>query len=112
MIIGVIADTHGLVRTEVVDQFRGVSLIIPAGDIGIPDVLTALRAVTPVWAVRGNVDEGAWAESLSEAEVVECNGSYIYLSRWFLEIPGLSVCQRVNGPNPFDQFRVTRRECL
>jgi putative phosphoesterase len=79
MIIGVIADTHGLLRREVLELFTGVSLIIHAGDIGTPDVLTTLREIAPVRAVRGNVDKGAWADSLPETEVVEYNGSFIYL---------------------------------
>jgi putative phosphoesterase len=79
MILGVIADTHGLLRPEVLELFRGVSLIIHAGDIGTPDVLSTLRKVAPVRAVRGNVDKGTWAKSLSETDVVECCGSFIYL---------------------------------
>ena len=79
MIIGVIADTHGLVRPEVMELFRGVSLVIHAGDIGTPDVLSILRKVAPVRAVRGNVDKGAWAEALPETDIIECNGSFIYL---------------------------------
>jgi len=79
MTIGVIADTHGLVRPEVMELFRGVSLVIHAGDIGTPDVLSILRKVDPVRAVRGNVDKGAWAESLPETDVVECNDTFIYL---------------------------------
>ena len=79
MIIGVIADTHGLLRPEVLDLFREVALIIHAGDIGTPDVLNAMREAAPVRAVRGNVDKGAWAEALPETEVVECNGRFIYL---------------------------------
>jgi len=79
MIIGIIADTHGLVRPEVIALFRGVSQIIHAGDIGSPDVLSALGVRAPVRAVRGNVDRGAWAENLPETEVVECAGCYIYL---------------------------------
>jgi putative phosphoesterase len=79
MIIGVIADTHGLVRPEVVTLFSGVSLIIHAGDIGTPDVLSTLRNVAPVRAVRGNVDKGAWGKSLPETEAVACRGSFIYL---------------------------------
>ena len=80
MIIGVIADTHGLLRPEVLELFQGVSLIIHAGDVGTPDVLSTLRKVAPVRAVRGNVDKGAWAKSLPETEVVECNGSFIRLT--------------------------------
>jgi hypothetical protein len=79
MIIGIIADTHGLVRPEVIALFRGVSQIIHAGDIGSPDVLSVLGVIAPVRAVRGNVDRGAWAENLPETEVVECAGSFIYL---------------------------------
>ena len=79
MMIGVIADTHGLLRPEVLELFKGVSLIIHAGDIGTPDVLSTLRKVAPVRVVRGNVDKGAWGKSLPETEVVECNGIFIYL---------------------------------
>ena len=79
MIIGVIADTHGLLRPEVLELFRGVSLIIHAGDIGTPDVLTTLTEIAPVRAVQGNVDKGTWAEALPKTDVVECNGSFIYL---------------------------------
>ena len=79
MIIGVIADTHGLVRPEVIELFRGVSLIIHAGDIGSLAVLETLQEVAPVRAVGGNVDKGAWAESLPETDVVECSGCFIYL---------------------------------
>ena len=79
MMIGVIADTHGLLRPEVLELFRDVSLIIHAGDIGTPDVLDTLREVAPVHAVRGNVDKGAWGTSLPQTEVVECNGIFIYL---------------------------------
>jgi len=79
MIIGVIADTHGVVRPEVVELFRGVSLVIHAGDIGTSDVLNALGEVAPVRAVRGNVDKGTWTEALPETDVVECAGSLIYL---------------------------------
>ena len=79
MIIGVIADTHGLLRPEVLELFKGVLLIIHAGDIGTPDVLSTLQKVAPVRAVRGNVDKGAWGMSLPETDVVECNGSFIYL---------------------------------
>ena len=79
MIIGVIADTHGLLRPEVFELFKGVSLIIHAGDIGKPDVLSILRKVAPVRAVRGNVDKGAWADSVPSTDVVEVNDRFIYL---------------------------------
>jgi putative phosphoesterase len=79
MIIGVIADTHGLLRPEVLELFRGVSLIIHTGDVGTPDVLSTLREIAPVRAVRGNVDKGAWADSVPATDVVEVNDRFIYL---------------------------------
>jgi uncharacterized protein len=78
-LIGVISDTHGLVRPEVIEALRGVELIIHAGDIGRPAVLTALQAVAPVVAVRGNVDRGEWAKKLPETEVVQFGQFLIYL---------------------------------
>lgn len=62
-LIGVISDTHGLLRPEGVQALRGVELIIHAGDIGTQEVIDALRALAPVTAVRGNCDRGAWAEA-------------------------------------------------
>ena len=79
MIIGVIADTHGLLRPEVLELFTGVSLIIHAGDVGTPDVLSTLREIAPVRAVRGNVDKGTWADSVPATDVVEVNDRFIYL---------------------------------
>jgi putative phosphoesterase len=77
-LIGVISDTHGLVRPEVIEAFRGVELIIHAGDVGRPEVLTALQAVAPVVAVRGNVDRGEWAKKLPETEVVQLGRFLFY----------------------------------
>jgi len=78
-LVGVVADTHGLVRPEVVDALRGADLIVHAGDVGTPEVLAALRMVAPVVAVRGNNDRGAWAEALPATEVVELDGTALYL---------------------------------
>jgi putative phosphoesterase len=66
MLIGIISDTHGLVRPEAIAALQGTELIVHAGDVGKPAVLDALRAVAPVVAVRGNVDRGPWATSLPE----------------------------------------------
>ncbi len=77
--IGVISDTHGLVRPQAVQALHGVDLLIHAGDIGKPEVLEALRSVAPVVAVRGNNDTGAWANELSETEVVEVGQVRIYV---------------------------------
>ncbi len=69
--MGVISDTHGLLRPEVISAFEGVSLIIHAGDVGRPAVLEALRNIAPVVAVRGNTDRDAWAFRLPLTEVVD-----------------------------------------
>ena len=62
--LGVIADTHGLVRREALRALADSDLIIHAGDVGTPDVLVALREIAPVVAVRGNNDNRAWAHRL------------------------------------------------
>lgn len=77
--IGVVSDTHGLMRPEALALLAGCERIIHAGDIGGPGVLEALERVAPVVAVRGNNDHGAWAESLPEWEVVEAGGTSIYV---------------------------------
>jgi putative phosphoesterase len=73
-LIGLISDTHGLLRPEAVDALRGSEIIIHAGDVGRPDVLGHLMAIAPVFAVRGNVDGGAWAAALPETETVSFGG--------------------------------------
>src|SRR5208282_4606930 len=70
-LVGVISDTHGLVRPEAVTALQGVSLIIHAGDVGTPEVLRQLRVIAPVVAVRGNTDQDSWARELPLTEVVE-----------------------------------------
>jgi putative phosphoesterase len=77
--IGVISDTHGLLRPEAVEGLRGCALIIHAGDIGEPQVLNDLRTLAPVVAVRGNRDKGAWAAALPTSEVVEFGADLIYV---------------------------------
>lgn len=77
--VGVISDTHGLVRPEALAALAGSDLIVHAGDVGGPEVLDALRAVAPVFAVRGNNDRGAWAQAIPETEVVETGGVCLYV---------------------------------
>ncbi len=77
--IGVISDTHGLVRPQALGALRGSDLIIHAGDVGAPEVLERLRALAPVAAVRGNVDRGAWADELPEERTVEVGGARIHV---------------------------------
>ena len=76
--IGIISDTHGLLRPEALAALRGASQIIHAGDIGAPEILEALQALAPVSAVRGNVDRGEWAQALSATRVVEVAGVLLY----------------------------------
>lgn len=66
LLIGVISDTHGLLRPEALRALEGSDAILHAGDVGEPAILTALGKIAPVHAVRGNVDTEAWAEGLSE----------------------------------------------
>lgn len=77
--IGLISDTHGLVRPEVLAALHGCDLIVHAGDIGADDVVPALRRLAPVVAVRGNVDHGPWCEEFRRTEVVEIDGSHLYV---------------------------------
>lgn len=78
-IIGVISDTHGLLRPQACDILRGVDRIVHAGDIGSADVIAELQAVAPVTAIRGNVDKGAWADAFPQTEVFEVDGRYIHV---------------------------------
>jgi uncharacterized protein len=78
-IVGVISDTHGLLRPQALDALRGSQLIIHAGDIGAPRILKELAQIAPVRAVRGNVDVQPWAEALPQTEVVEIGGAHLYV---------------------------------
>jgi uncharacterized protein len=78
-ILGVISDTHGLLRPEAIEALRGSAHILHAGDVGEPEILERLREIAPVTAVRGNVDQGAWASALPRTEVVEFEGVSIYV---------------------------------
>ena len=69
--IGLIADTHGLLRPEALAALKGSDLILHAGDIGDPGIIAALGRIAPVTAIRGNVDRGAWAQSFPATEVAE-----------------------------------------
>jgi putative phosphoesterase len=77
--VGVVSDTHGLLRPQALDALAGSDLIIHAGDVGRPEVLDALRALAPVRAVRGNVDKGSWAARLPMTELVEAGGHLLYV---------------------------------
>jgi len=79
MIFGVISDTHGLLRPQVLDLLRGSDHILHAGDIGDPEILDRLATIAPVIAVSGNIDKGSWAKKLPLTEVFEAVGVSIYL---------------------------------
>ena len=79
MHIGIISDTHGLLRPEAERALQGVELIIHAGDVGAPEVLGKLKQIAPVFAVRGNVDTADWASELPATTVVEAYGFSFYV---------------------------------
>ena len=78
-LIGIISDTHGLLRPQVLQAFKGVDLILHAGDIGRPEVLDGLRSVAPVQPIRGNNDSAPWAKQIPETELVRVGAVAIYL---------------------------------
>lgn len=84
--VGLISDTHGLLRPEAAAFLRGSDLIVHAGDICDPSVLEALRAIAPTTAVRGNNDRGDWADSIRESELVEVGGIVLYAIHDIAEI--------------------------
>ncbi|HEV2431507.1 MAG TPA: metallophosphoesterase family protein [Burkholderiales bacterium] len=77
--VGLISDTHGLLRPEALAFLRGSDFIVHAGDIGDAAVLEELRRLAPLTAVRGNNDNGPWAKSIAETEVLEVGGVLIYV---------------------------------
>jgi len=76
--VGLISDTHGLLRPEAVAFLRGCDHIVHGGDVGREEVLLQLAGIASLTAVRGNNDMGAWAEALAETELVEVCGVSIY----------------------------------
>lgn len=79
MIIGVISDTHGLLRPEALAALKGSDYIIHAGDIGEPQILDKLAAIAPLTAVRGNVDHAEWAQEIPATNILEIDGISIYV---------------------------------
>jgi len=79
IVIGVISDTHGLLRPDALAALQGSNYIVHAGDIGDPDILTRLKEIAPVTAIRGNVDCEAWARKMPETNVLEVGGVSIYI---------------------------------
>ena len=78
-LIGVISDTHGLIRPQALQALQGVDLIIHAGDIGALEVMDALRLIGPVVAIKGNNDNEGWATSLPDTKLVQLNAAKLYV---------------------------------
>jgi hypothetical protein len=79
MLIGIISDTHGLLRPEALAALQGSDRIIHAGDIGDSQILDRLSEIAPVTAVRGNVDRESWARNIPETSILEIDGISIYI---------------------------------
>jgi uncharacterized protein len=79
IVLGVISDTHGLLRPEALEALRGSQLIVHAGDVGAPEILEKLALVAPVRAVRGNADKECWADALPPFDIVEAGGVQLYV---------------------------------
>ena len=92
--MGVISDTHGLLRPEAVEALHDSDLIVHAGDVGDPAVLERLRAIAPTTAVRGNVDTGAWAKALPVSDVVNVGKLRVYVLH---EISALDLDPKAAG---------------
>jgi putative phosphoesterase len=77
--LGIISDTHGLLRPKAIAALRGSDRILHAGDVGKIEILEALAQIAPVTAIRGNIDTGSWARALPATEIVEIGGVSIYM---------------------------------
>jgi putative phosphoesterase len=77
--VGIISDTHGLVRPQALAALRGCAHIVHAGDIGAREVLDALATIAPVTAIRGNNDRDAWARDLPDTATIEVHGTWLYI---------------------------------
>lgn len=87
-IIGVISDTHGLIRPEALAALKGVEVIIHGGDIGKVEVLQSLSAIAPVYAIRGNNDRDPWAKKLPDILNLQINGAKIHVIHNVHELDG------------------------
>ena len=77
--IGIISDTHGLLRREAIEQLTGADHIIHAGDIGAPEVIKGLQRIAPTTAVRGNIDVGEWAKNYPDTKLVVLGSRALYV---------------------------------
>src|SRR5215218_7465985 len=79
MRIGIISDTHGLLRPEAIKHLAGTDHIIHAGDIGAPEVIEGLRRIAPITAIGGNIDAGEWAKDYPDTELIVLGGRALYV---------------------------------
>ena len=79
MRIGIISDTHGLLRPEAIEHLVGTDYIIHAGDIGAQEVIEGLQRIAPTTAIRGNIDAGEWAKDYPDTELVVLGGRAFYV---------------------------------
>jgi uncharacterized protein len=86
MRIGIISDTHGLLRPEAIKQLAGTNYIIHAGDIGAPEVIEGLRRIAPTAAIRGNIDVGDWAKDYPDTDLIAMGGRLLYVLHNLKEI--------------------------
>ena len=89
--IGLISDTHGLMREDALRTLEGSDLIVHAGDVGRPEILESLRAIAPVVAVRGNIDTAEWAAALPATAVVEAGPARIYVLHRIQDLDSAAV---------------------
>ena len=78
-LIGLISDTHGLIRPQALAALKGVDLIIHAGDIGKPEVVAALKMIAPLVAIKGNVDKGGWTKPLPETKELKIGDVWVFV---------------------------------
>ena len=111
MRLGVISDTHGLLRPEALDALRGVEHILHAGDVGQPDILEVLRVLAPVTAIRGNIDKAGPCALLPATEAIELGGALVYMLHALADLDirpeaaGVSVVVYGHSHKPATEFR-------
>jgi putative phosphoesterase len=111
MRIGLVSDTHGLLRPQVVAALRGSDRILHAGDIGRAEILHALADIAPLTAVRGNNDQGEWASAVAHTERIEVDGVAIFLIHDLAELTlhreatGCAVVVSGHSHRPLSQRR-------
>ena len=110
--IGIISDTHGLLRPEAERRLAGVDHIVHAGDIGRPEIIDALRRIAPVTAIRGNVDSGEWAREYPDTKLVRLAGKSIYVLHDLKTLqldPGTRIDVVVSGHSHIPKIDSRRR---